>query len=688
MTKRSRNRFRRQPGVPKHLLRSLAQDLVTMMENEENYPLALELIDQLPTELQTVFLENLSSVRQVELARFFWLIADEFEDEVQKAAQRALEKYRLAGLSVDEWKIVRPPFPQKLFMALASRTRLLGQVSLVMAWEQPKNMLDVWYFILKYDPRGIMRYLRVMNLSKEGFLEEHDPEETGIVEISFAEARHLLLEAYQHNLAGGIPAARPISQYRDWLVGESELQPEEIEALTFKLSDKKLKPQHAVNAFFVAMRNGDWGLIYDLASRNSVVRRQPRKEYVMQHLNQDDYREIFFLQSNIESQLVQRKNAELQACLTINEEEQVEEHKYKFNLTTEGSGWKIRQVKKIGSRELDEDDPYNPVNYEVYCALYEVVDDKEVQKFLDELPEVELYTELETGLHYRWPRYRDLLEEGIDVASSIFGEFILTDNELLINSRDRRDVDAICSLLEEQVTGAVRYQQQYYVDIDLVYTILSGEFSNFEELLGELAIEENEEKSPVMVATYKVGNLNPVLKRIRSFLVFEFDTPEGVKTFYEFEQIRTKAEGGELGEGFIAEYRVTPEYLTVATFGREYLHMVCDELERGLHRNLTMIEVGEKSEDLSLLAAVGKTQLPKDDLLRWQKEELRRWLETKLPALEGMTPRQARRSIRGQQLLWSLFKHMKSLQQDLRRKGLNPPIDYRAYIRAIGNSER
>lgn len=654
-----------------------------MMENEENYPLALELIDQLPGELQAVFIENLSTVHQAELSRFFWLIAEEYQGEVQKAALRSLEKYRLAGFSVDDWKIVQPSPPDKLFMAMASRTRLLGQVSLVMAWEQPKGLLDVWYFILKYDSQGIQRYYRVANLSRRSFLEEHNPDKTGTIEIGLAEAQHLLQEAYLHNLTGGTQAARPISQYIDWVRGDSRLSPEEIEALTFKLTEKKVKPQHAANAFLVAERNGDWGLIYDLSSRQSTIRRKSREDYLVRQMEKQHPENAFYLLSAIDNQIVRRKTAEIEACLIVNEEERVEERKYKFNLAAEEMGWKIHKVRILGSRELEEEDPGNPMNYEVYCALYEVLNEKEVQKFLEELPEVEVFAEMDTGVHYRWPRFSDILEEGINVAGTIFGEFILTDNELLVNSQDRRDLDAICSLLEDHTREAVRYEQQYYVDVGLVYTMLSGEFSSFEELLGELAVEEIEEKSPVMIATYKVSNLVPVLKRIRSFTVFEFDTPEGVKTFYEFEQIRSKQEGSELGEGFVAEYRVTPEYLTVATFGRDYLELVCQELERGLHRYLCQVRIEEKNEDFSLLAAVGRSQLPKEDLVRWQREELLRWMETKLPALEGMTPQQANHSLRGRQLLWTLFKHMKNLQQELQRKGLNPPIDYRAYIRAI-----
>ena len=70
-----------------------------MIENEESYSMALELVDQLPAEFQDIFIENLSSVHEVKLARFFWLIIEEYTGEIQKAAQRAIEKYRLMDVT-------------------------------------------------------------------------------------------------------------------------------------------------------------------------------------------------------------------------------------------------------------------------------------------------------------------------------------------------------------------------------------------------------------------------------------------------------------------------------------------------------------------------------------------------------------------------------------------------------------
>jgi hypothetical protein len=298
-----------------------------------------------------------------------------------------------------------------------------------------------------------------------------------------------------------------------------------------------------------------------------------------------------------------------------------------------------------------------------------------------------LVEEIEFGIHYRWSKFPDLLEEGINFADNVFGEFILTGDELLVTAKDRDDLDALCSLVEDRLGEAIRYQQQYYVDVSLVYALLCGEFSSFEELLGELAVEEPEEKLPIMMATYQMDNVERVLERIRSFTVFEFDTPEGSKCFYEFEKIRFNAKKDELGEGFVAEYRLNSNNLTVTTFGGEYLALVCEELEKGLRDCLHLLEVQEQEEGFSLLATVGKSKLPKEAKARWQKEELGRWMQTKIPGLEGMTPQEAKQSLRGRQLLWGLFKNMKNLQRDLQRKGLKLPIDYREYIRIVSLGE-
>ena len=683
MTRSTRGR-RQRNGVPRYLLHNLAQDIISMVENDEGYPLALEVIDQLPEDLQAMLIDNLSSVYEAPLARFFWLVLEEYEGEVKKSAQRALEKYRLAGLPLDEWRIPTPMYSDQLFMALVSRTRLQGQTTLVMAWKQPDGRLDVRYFVLKFNSEGVSRYFRVSDLSVEGFLAENNLRRGEMLQISYPEACHLLQEAFLHNQINGRHAARPIYQYRRWLEQPSGLTDEEAEQLTFRLKPARVTPAQAVNAHLLAENNGDWGLIYDLAPQRSALRRQRRGDFIRQRLNEQP-RARKYLQTSILSEGLKRRTAEVRVQAVLEAEERLYRAETAFSLYREEGEWKIAREKLLSRQEMEENDPNSPLNYEVYCSLYDVREAAEVQAFLSELPEVELFAEFPTGLHYRWAQYPNPLNEGINIASSIFGEFILAEGELLVLAQDRNNLDAICTLLESRLSdSSIVYRQQYYLDISLAYAVTSGEFSSFEELLSELAMEEPEERLPLVVATYQVSHLSPVLRRLRSFTVFEFDMPEGVKVFYEFEQIRSGSGRTETGEGFVAEYRVTPSYLTVATFGREYLNLICQELERGLKNELKLVDVEEQEEGFPLLAAISRPNVPREKLVRWQQKELKRWMETEMPALGGMTPLQAKRSLKGRQLLWGLFKHMKNVQKDLQSKGLNNPIDYREYIRAVG----
>jgi len=685
MRKGFRSQTRNRNGVPRYLLQNLAQDIISMMENEEGYPLALEVLDQLPEELQGVLLDNLSSVHEAPLARFFWLVREEYEGEVRRSAQRALEKYRLLGFPIDDWKVAVPQYPEQLYMALASRTRAMGQVTLILAWKQPNGKLDVRYFILKFGTGGIFRYFRVLDLSVAGFWAENNLARGEFVEVSLPEALHLLQEAYSYNRPEcGSSAARPVSQYRKWLEQPPGLSEEDIEGLNYRLLEGKLTPVQLVNAYFVAERNGDWGLIYDLSSAKCKIRRMSRSAFIRSKLEEGP-RTPVYLHTSINKEVVRRKTAEVVASLVVkDEQDRVVENTFLFQTVKEEQGWKLHKAQRIAERVMAEEDPDNPLNYEVYCALYTVHQSSEVQVFLEELAEVEMLADFPGGIHYRWPQYPNPLEEGINIAGNIFGEFILTGGEMLVVSRDRGNLEAICSLLEDRLgERLITYVRQYYLEVNLVYSILSGEFDSFEELLAELAVEEPEEKLPVVIATYEIENLSPVLRRLRSFTVFEFDTPEGVKVFYEFEQIRSGA-SGEVGEGFVAEYRITPEFLTVATFGRDNLVVVCKELERGLKHSLRLVDIEEQEEGLHLLAAISRPNIAPEVMARWRQKEIKKWLETEMPALEGMTPRQAKSSLRGRQLLWELFKHMKNLQKDLQRKGINPPIDYREYIRAVG----
>jgi len=658
-----------------------------MVETEESYPLALEAIDQLPIPLQAMLIENLSSVHAAPLARFFWLVAEEYSGDVQKSARRALEKFRLAGLPLDDWRIAGPRYPRHLFAAYASKSRIQGQITLVMAWRQLNQKLDVRYFVLKFGPEGVSRYFAVNDQSVEAFQDEQKQRQQEMVPISYEEACYLLQEAFQYNLEPGRHAARPVFQYRQWLEQPCRLGEQAVGELTQRLTGNLLTPRQTANAYYLAEAHGDWGLLYDLAAARTTIRRQYRWEYqqqqIMQKLSPRTY-----LKTRVLAEEIRKKSAELQVQLILEEEDKLLRRVQNIRLVQEAAGWRVAQVEDVLQQPLAEHDPANPLNYEVFCALYDMQESAAVRSFLSELPEVQLFGDFPTGTHYRWNQNTDPLVEGIDFAGNIFAEFILADDEMLVIAQERATLDGVCNLVERYLSDAVvRYRQQYHLDVSLAYAVLGGEYPGFEELLAELAVEEPEEKLPFIVATYEIRELAPVLDKLHSFKGFEFNLPEGTRVFYEYEQIRPLAGGTEKGEGFVAEYRLTPAFLTVASFGKEYMDSICEELEEGMASYLQLIDMQEREEGLDLLAVVNPGAIARERYNRWKQEELRRWLTTELSPLSGLSPLQARRTIKGRRQLWALFKLMKDLQREFVRRGLNPPLDYREYIRALEMEE-
>ncbi|NPV27315.1 MAG: hypothetical protein HPY81_07730 [Firmicutes bacterium] len=685
MARRPSQRSKNKSTVPKRLLQSLAQDIVAMMETEEGYPLAMEIIDQLPEEVQALFIESLSSIHDPKLGKFFWLLTQEYDGEVQRAAQRCLEKFRLAGIEFEVPVKPTTTWPDEcFFMAMASKTRLLGQVSLVMAWEKPSGNLDAKYFILCFNQDGIKDYFRVLDISKANFFAESQPAQVELVQLSFREAIYLLRSAYTQNLYHQKRPARGFLQYGDLLKRPVNLTEEEEARLFQRLGQSELRPDQVVNAYFVALRNCDWALMYNLLSPKSTARRRTRAEYVAAKVKKESKQPALFLKTTIVDQVVRKKTAEIKANLVSDEDEHLMITEYQFKLTRGDAGWLISGVRVLNQREVGPEDEENPLNYRVFCVVYDVGSFTKVESLLESLPEVETFTEFDYGVHYRWGQHPNPISEGINVSETIFAEFILTDEELIVFSREQLNLDSVCSLLEDRLAPkSISFKHQYYLDVTLVYAILSGEFNCFEEMLSELAEEEDEEAEPLYAATYEIEDLARVLKKLHTFNVVEFDTPEGVKVFYEFENLQTKEDGSQAGQGFIAEYRLTNDYLMVSAFGHDYLAIVCSELEKGIKKAIRLVDVQQREEDLSIFMAEG-IEIPQEVMERLRKKELSRWLETEMPALHGMTPLEAKKSLEGRKLLWELFKSMKDLQKELIRKGLHPQLDYREYIKAIG----
>jgi hypothetical protein len=591
---------KKKQGLPKRILQGIVKDILVLMEEEDSYPAALEVLEQLPEEAQVLLMEDLSGLRDPRLAQFLWLVKEECDGQIRTAAEKALSCFSLEGIEIKPSFLSRPDFHGEFLTALATPTRLTGRVDLIIAWNKPDGCLDVQYFHLRFGRDGIKEYIRVSDLSRQSFACEENTVYKGLVPVSLAEAVYLLKEAYWFNQVFRSRPARGITQYRYLLDGPAGLDDKESQNLALRLSEGGLSPEMVVNAVFIALRNFDWGTVYDLLSAQAPHRVTTREKYLSRRRRcLGLFAQTAFLKSRIKRVEINGRLAEVEAYLIIDQKETLYRVEYSFKLENDGSQWLVRSFRQGTRARLEEEDPDNPLNFDVYCMVYDCDQYVEIISLLDATPEVEFVGEFPLGVHYRWLQQTNPLSEGVDVTAGIYGELIVTDAELIIFSREEANTARIGNLFEERLEGEMAGRKQnYFLSASLVYAMFGGEFEYFEELLEELGVEVSEGPIRAFTATYQVKNREKVIDRIKSFEVLELEVPGSDLTYHEFVQVY-EDEGARYGEGFIAEYKFVDGLLDVGQSPAHRIQPVVDY--QILLRNITHLNLPggcRKTEDV------------------------------------------------------------------------------------------
>lgn len=217
--------------------------------------------------------------------------------EVRKEARRTLIRLETSG-SRPQWT---PPLDQnsaiqskqpespRFWKGWASRTREEGELQLFLAWEQGYDYTDAraLVFLLDFWQEGVKDCL-VMLDSKRHIDENSNSMRSKLngVTCTPAEGRRLLDEALGVNAWRG---TQPHATYRDYLALINTLLPPASELGEdsndeHTLIDPELLEQEVAVNFLGAWSMGDYGLTYDMLSKNSPLRANvTRTAWIEQH---------------------------------------------------------------------------------------------------------------------------------------------------------------------------------------------------------------------------------------------------------------------------------------------------------------------------------------------------------------------------------------------------------------------
>ncbi len=214
--------------------------------------------------------------------------------EVNQLVKKLLYK---AGMEINvEEKMNRKSLLTQFYKAWASCTREEGSLSLFIGWSMPDGLIKVMYCVLDYFNEGISEFSvfddmteKELNSELIEFLGDEEGtsmDEPGFIELNCEEVLCLLGDANKIDSSLESLAISGYERYL-WLFQlETDLTSENVDALMYKLMHDSTNPRTVITAFYTALANPDYFLLYSIlsegyerynkASRDGFVRKGNR----------------------------------------------------------------------------------------------------------------------------------------------------------------------------------------------------------------------------------------------------------------------------------------------------------------------------------------------------------------------------------------------------------------------------
>lgn len=447
------------------------EELINLAEIDEGATACLDILNKLPFHLQPEFIRELATTHNPKLINFFNLVARETTGSLKKAAERALLKMSFLGYKIDSQPL---NYCMQGMQVFASSTRLQGACMLMFINEKDNGLYEAHYFQLKFNHLGIADYFYQSVSSKKELLIVVKNE--GLVPLNFCEGQRLLLDAYNQNLRFKTKVATGFSKYKYILKINNDCQKnidckKIIEKVREKVTDKKI-----VNAYLLALKNMDASLAYDLSTEKLQKNFQKRERFLENWHH--PFKECRLLKSFISANHYENKYAYFSVKLVFSDESDCLKAAYlKICLQEIKEHYYIDHVEIEKIELIDASGEENPLNYNIYAVIYKVNDIQIIKDVFERNNDIDLVGEREEADCYKWFKNINPLEKGIDFLQNIYGEFILTKDELIVYAPSLKNLSEITIYLQKNIPAAnLMFQNKAMCNIRDIYSVLiSGE---------------------------------------------------------------------------------------------------------------------------------------------------------------------------------------------------------------------
>ncbi|MGE5372232.1 MAG: hypothetical protein ACM3QZ_09610 [Solirubrobacterales bacterium] len=663
---------RKKPRVfPRTLIKSLGEDIQSLMNSSEGRLLSLEILEEIPYDARTHVLEGLSSFYYDEIAVFFQLVREEYGKELEAVCTRALEKLQMAGVRTN------PPAPREreFFKAYVTRTRHTGQLTLDVAWRDKPGTLEVECFFLSFNSDGIHGFFVISEMSVVEYRKDRE-NVPDMIEISLEEASLLINQAYQCNVVHLTRPALGRILYRKYLREEGcQVQLPDVTAVMARISPE-LGPKELVNTFFFAWRYKDTAYI-DAVTRDLQENQRLSPERLSEVLAPG----MLLVEGHALDARTGRDRCLVKAYSVHVDEEELYRTELTFELARESGRWFIKDILTDTVVMISDGREGNPLQDQVECAVYDILDIDSLFNVLETVHDIREVGELPFGVHLRVIKSDEKVpDEGVYFLSGVMADIVINGDELVVIAREPEDLAEIDGMLAAE-SMPVQSVSRHRVEIITAYSYLSGQYLNFNDMLAD---EEEElffqDGLRFLTARYACFDRDGVKTRLCERVGSAYQLSSDCEVFYEYTVGDRKL--------LLAEYLLGPNWVTVSAFGERELGAVRERFETGIKESLAFEGMEVRCEGIfELITADVRKQYPQLET-ELKRAYLDKWFASNLKPLSGMAPRDAIRSVEGKRLLWQMFKEMKRKEKIRKELGVRSAIELKEYVRHVDELEK
>lgn len=641
---------------PKPILKKFAQEIALLVNQNQGRLNLLESLEEMPYEVRNEIVEGMASFYQEGMVEFFYLLKMEYETEFAEVCDKALEKYRMAGMDVTAPVF----FTGTFYKAYASCTRHTGRMTLDVAWVTENSALHVECFYLTYNPDGIHSFILVDDMPVHIYEQERQLM-ADMVEVDFSEACCLIYQAYANNLRYMTAPALGRYLYQKYIDYFIEHDVIEYIGLIRRLSEL-FAPRQLVNSYFQGIRNRDYIFLEALTAYSDNI------HGIIDNLDIFLSSGTLLLQAQAQEVQASGSEASVSAYAFTVRDEDIYSNRLKFHLAKdEQKIWYIDKLELLEQECLNRDGKTNPFTERVICRIYYITDVDEVFDILEKVDNIHSIEELACGVHMRIKENADDYNQGVIFFNDVIADIVINNGEeLALISKHPDFIDELHQLFVDEYSSTIIPLGTYEADMLTAYKYICGQYKSFEDIWydNSAAGTAFDDGMRFLSVSYVIKDRAEVSKLLNDIKDMAIDISPDKQVYYQFNN-------QSAGPGYFAEYLLAADWLSVSAFGEADLNIARDDFEK---LACEYLEFEGMEPRRGSIFDVLNTGIKKDypELEAALKEiYLNKWYYSGLRQLQGMSPSEASKTEEGSRLLWRMLKKLRQKEKNNSRRRIS-----------------